>query len=87
MAFKKSAAKTTSEPSYSVIEDCGIISSNGKGWVTKLRYLSWNGKEPKYDIRPWKLEDDGTEKCGKGITFTGEELESLLSILKRMEAE
>lgn len=86
MAFKKSTNgnKIATEPTYQVIEECGTISSNGRGWKTKLRYISWNGNEPKYDLRSWK-EDETGEKCGKGITLTGEELESLLSILKRIE--
>lgn len=86
MAFKKSSKTTNSvtEPTYEVLEECGTISSNSRGWETKLRYISWNGNAPKYDIRPWK-EDENGEKCGKGITLTGEELENLLAILKRIE--
>lgn len=72
------------EPTYEVLEECGILSTNSKGWELKLRYISWNGNEPKYDIRSWK-EDVNGEKYSKGITLTGEELESLLEILKGME--
>ena len=87
MAFKKSnTTKTTTEPTYEVLEECGTISSNSRGWEMKLRYISWNGNEPKYDLRSWK-EDENGEKCSKGITLTGEELESLLNILKKMESE
>ena len=88
MAFKKSTNtnKPATEPTYEVLEECGTISSNGRGWETKLRYISWNGNEPKYDLRSWK-EDENGEKCTKGITLTGEELETLLNILKKMESE
>jgi len=24
-----------------------------KGWTNKLNLISWNGREPKYDIRDW----------------------------------
>lgn len=84
MAFKKSTATTTSEPMYKVLEECGTLSTNAKGWSLKLRYISWNGKDPKYDLRSW-CEDENGERCGKGTTLTGEELEALLNILKKME--
>ena len=78
----KPAAKT--DPTYEVIEECGTLSTNDRGWELKLRYMSWNGNEPKYDLRSWK-EDENGEKCSKGITLTGDELENLLNILKNME--
>lgn len=86
MAIRKSNAKATksTEPTYEVIEECGTLSTNSRGWELKLRYVAWNGNEPKYDLRSWK-EDENGEKCSKGITLTGEELEALLEILKGME--
>ena len=86
MAIRKSTStKSTSEPTYKVLEECGTISTN-KGWDLKLRYISWNGRDPKYDLRTWKEDEEG-EKCGKGITLTGEELEELLKLLQSMNTE
>lgn len=85
MAIKKSNAKANDEIKMEVLEKCGIISERANGWTTELRYVSWNGNEPRYDIRTWKIKDDGTEVCGKGITLTGEELEKLGEIIKEME--
>ena len=85
MAIRKTTSTTTTtEPIYKVLEECGTLSTNAKGWSLKLRYISWNGKDPKYDLRSW-VKDENGEKCGKGITMTGEELEALLNILKKME--
>ena len=85
MAIKKSTNTTkTLEPTYKVLEECGTLSTNSRGWSLKLRYISWNGNEPKYDLRSWCNDENG-EKCSKGITLTGEELENLLGILKNME--
>lgn len=86
MAIRKTNVKsaTKTEPTYEVIEECGTLSTNDRGWEMKLRYIAWNGNEPKYDLRSWK-EDENGEKCSKGITMTGEELEALLEILKGME--
>ena len=83
MAIRKSNTKAK-DPTYEVLEECGTLSTNSRGWEMKLRYVSWNGNEPKYDLRSWK-EDETGEKCSKGITLTGEELEALLGILKGME--
>ena len=37
-----------------------------KGWTKELNRISWNGGEPKYDIRDWAPEH---EKMGKGVTI------------------
>ena len=42
--------------------------------------MAWNGRDAKYDIRAWK--DD---KCGKGATFTDEELKGLYEKLKELD--
>lgn len=62
-----------------IIEDYGVISEKN-GYELRLRKISWNGRDAKFDIRPWK--DD---KCGKGITLTDEELKGLLDKLKELD--
>lgn len=86
MAIRKSNANATkaNEPSFNLIEDCGKIADRNNGWELRLRYGSWNGNEEKYDLRAWKEDDEGNEKCLKGISLSGEELESLYNILKGM---
>lgn len=88
MAIKKSGkpTKTTTEPTYKVLEEIATISSNAKGWELKLRYMAWNGNGPKYDLRSWLETEDG-EKCSKGITLTGEELEALYNAIGELMAE
>lgn len=49
---------------------------NTKGWRKELNEVSWNGHEPKYDIRDWS--EDHT-KIGKGITLTHDELALLVA--------
>jgi hypothetical protein len=83
MAIKKSGKANDNGIKYEVVEKCGVISESN-GYSLELRYVSWNGNEPKYDIRQW-YERDGVEKCGKGITLTGEQLEILGEIIKGME--
>lgn len=83
MAIKKSGKANDNGIKYEVVEKCGVISENN-GYSLELRYVAWNGGEPKYDLRQW-YERDGVEKCGKGITLTGEQLEALGEIIKGME--
>jgi hypothetical protein len=44
--------------------------------------MSWNDREPKYDLRDWSAEH---EKMGKGVTLTREELVALRELLNSME--
>lgn len=83
MAIKKTA-KAKDEIKCEVLEKCGVISERSGGYSLELRYVKWNGGDEKYDIRTWHTKDDGTEVCGKGITLSGEELESLYGIIKGM---
>lgn len=84
MAIRKSSKANNNEIKYEVIEKCGVIKEKNGGYNLELRYVAWNGGEPKYDVRTWKTKDDGTEICGKGITLTGEELESLGEIIVKL---
>ncbi|MFJ8260108.1 YdbC family protein [Peribacillus asahii] len=65
-----------------IIQTNGILSQSAKGWKKELNLVSWNGKEPKYDLREWA---PGHEKMGKGLTLTGEELKTLREILNGLE--
>lgn len=55
-----------------------MLSESSKGWTKELNVISWNGKEPKYDLRDWA---PNKEKMGKGITLTQAELDVLKSLL------
>ena len=61
----------------------GVISTSASGWNIELNRVSWNGNEPKYDIRSWSPDHT---KMGKGITLSEEELVSLSALLTK-EAE
>lgn len=64
---------------YEIKKEIAVLSENAKGWTKELNYISWNDKEPKYDLRDWAPDH---EKMGKGITLTKEEAEKLLEALK-----
>lgn len=69
------------EFSFEIVEEIGTLSEGSKGWSKQINKVSWSGNEPKYDIRDWN--EDHT-KCGKGITLTEEEAESLSELLSEI---
>ncbi len=69
---------------YEVVKTYGSLSESSKGWKKEIKLISWNQKEPKYDIREWS--PDG-EKMGKGVTLSKEELVNLKSLLDDILAE
>lgn len=68
---------------FEIREELGVISEGSKGWTKQLNLVSWNDREPKYDIRDWSPEQ---EKMGKGITLTVDELQSLKILLNGIDA-
>lgn len=70
------------ELKYEIIETVGVLSESTKGWTKELNLISWNGREPKYDLRDWA---PNKEKMGKGVTLTKEELEKLKTVLLELD--
>lgn len=69
------------EIKYEIKETIGTLSESTKGWTKELNLISWNNREPKYDLRDWAPEH---EKMGKGITLTKKELIQLRDLLNDM---
>lgn len=63
---------------YEITKTLGTLSTSPKGWSKELNLISWNGANPKLDIRDWAPEH---EKMGKGVTLTKEEAEHLYELL------
>jgi len=63
---------------FEIKENIGILSESSKGWSKELNLVSWNDKEPKFDLREW---DSAHEKMGKGMTFNAEEIKKLKELL------
>ena len=66
------------ELKFEITEHLGVISESARGWKKEVNYVSWNGRDPKLDIREWN--EDHT-RMGKGITLTDEEAGALFQIL------
>ena len=67
---------------FEIQEKLGTISEGAKGWKKELNLISWNERDPKYDIRDWDQEN---EKMGKGVTLSRDELLQLKEILNGMD--
>lgn len=65
---------------YEITQELGVLSESKSGWTRELNLISWNGAEPKYDIRDWAPNH---EKMGKGIALSAGEIEKLKSILEK----
>ena len=70
-----------SEISFEIVEHIGVLSTSSKGWTKELNLVSWNGREPKYDIREWSPKHD---KMGKGLTLSKDELDALQNLLQKI---
>ncbi len=70
------------EIKFNIVQNIGTLSESAKGWTKELNLVSWNDRDPKYDLRDW---DPDHEKMGKGITFTLDELKKLKALLNDME--
>ena len=60
-----------------------LISADGNEKLM-ISYLSWNGKQPVYDIRVWR-EKDGKVQATKGIILNDAEVKRLRDILNKKE--
>jgi len=67
-----------SDIKYEIVKEIGVLSESSKGWTKELNLVSWNDKEPKYDLRDWAPDH---EKMGKGVTLSKDEAEELLNLL------
>ena len=70
------------EIKYEIIKQVGVLSKSAAGWSKEINLISWNDREPKYDIRDWSPD---REKMGKGVTLSKEELRALKEILNTID--
>lgn len=66
-----------------VIRKIAVLNDSDAGYTKELNLVSWNGREPKYDLRTWSPEGIAL----KGLTLTEEEAKELYKALGDMFAE
>lgn len=67
---------------YEIVKHIAVLAEGSKGWQKELNLISWNDKEPKYDIREWAPEH---AKMGKGVTLSKDEMVKLKEVLSGIE--
>ena len=67
------------ECTFEIVEELLVLSENDKGWTKELNRVSFNGAEPKFDIRTWSPDHT---KMGKGITLTNDEFKVILDAFR-----
>lgn len=82
LEFSIKGASMADDFSFEIKKSCGSISESKSGWKIELNYVSWGGRDAKYDLRSWSPDH---VKMGKGITLTPEELSSLKNLLNTIE--
>ena len=70
------------EIKYEIIKQVGVLSTSASGWTKELNLISWNDREPKYDLRDWSPD---RKRRGKGVTLSMEELSALKALLQTVE--
>ena len=61
------------ELKFEIIKSIGVLSEK-----KEVNIVSWNGGDPKYDIRSWNQD---RTKMGKGVTLSSAEIEKLRELL------
>jgi hypothetical protein len=72
------------ELKFEITKNIGVLSESARGWTKELNMVSWNEREPKYDLREWNPDHT---RMGKGITLTEEEVETLKKLLNGEEID
>ncbi len=69
---------------FEITKELGVISENSKGWTRELNMVSWNGHDPKFDIRDWSPDHT---RMSKGVSLTEEEMTKLVELFNARDEE
>lgn len=72
------------EITFEITKELGVISETAKGWTRELNMVSWNDREPKFDIRDWSPDHT---RMSKGISLTEEEMQKLVELFNTRDEE
>lgn len=72
------------EITFEITKELGVISETSKGWTRELNLVSWNDREPKFDIRDWSPDHT---RMSKGISLTEEEMQKLVELFNLRDEE
>ena len=61
-----------------IVEHLGTLHTSKKGWTKELNRVSWEGGDPKFDLREWSPDH---KQPSKGTTFTEDEAREIMKLL------
>lgn len=64
---------------FEIARHIGVLFEKRNGWKKEVNLVSWNGGDPKIDIREW---DETHTKMSRGLTFTQDEAMKLADLLQ-----
>ena len=70
------------EIKYEIVQEICVLSESARGWTKGLNLVSWNDREPKFDIREWAPEHS---RMGKGVTLSKEEMQMILDTMANFD--
>ena len=74
--------KSKNEFSFEITEELGVIWESDKGGIQiEVNMISYNGDEPKLDIRKWSYNRNDERVMQKGIALSDEAVNELAKIL------
>ena len=72
------------EIKYEIVQEICVLSESARGWTKELNLVSWNDREPKFDIREWAPEHS---RMGKGVTLSKEEMQMILDTMANFDED
>ncbi|WP_138159503.1 YdbC family protein [Peptoniphilus catoniae] len=66
---------------FEIVKHLAVLSEKSTGWTKEVNLVSWNDRNPKYDIREWSPDHT---RMSKGLTFTDEEIEILKDVIEHI---
>ncbi len=72
------------EITFKITKELGVISETAKGWTRELNMVSWNDRDPKFDIRDWSPDHS---RMSKGVSLTEEEMKKLVELFNERDEE
>lgn len=73
-------SKDNKDFSFEIVPNFDFVLEEGSNTSVNLRKISWNGRDPKLDIRKWSY-NDGEERMLKGCTLSDDGGNELACVL------
>lgn len=65
---------------FEIVEALGVLTAHSTGWKKELNLVSWNGGQPKYDIRDWSPDH---AHMSRGVTLHEKEMRQIFDLMRR----